>query len=161
MNFFQIQLENGKSVEIKAYDEEQGILRGMGLIKRWNQPRAEVFRTSPYDTTFRKSLVYHINPDFDPNKPILDKDPVFSYKEKASKKRKVRIPGDKVANASSGPRTNHEVPLKDLAESLGVQPGAIRRKLRSADIEKPAGGWGWTSWEDPTVIQIKEWFGGK
>lgn len=161
MNFFQIQFENGKSLEIKAHDDEQGILRGSSLIKRWNQPSAQVFRTNPYNAEFRKHLATHINEDYDPTQPTLDKDPIIPYKEKATKKktRKERIPGEKVASKTSGPRSNHLVPLKDLAERLAVEPGAIRRRLRSANIEKPAGGWGWTSWEDPTVKQIESWFG--
>lgn len=162
MNFYQIQFANGKSFELKAYDDNQGDLRGKALILRWNQPSAEVFRTNPYDANFRKPVSSLVNESYDPTKPTLDRDPAYLHepmkKKKSTKVRKERIKKEKSDNPNAGPRSTHLVPLKELADKLGIEPGSIRRKLRSANTEKPEGGWGWTSWEDPTVIQIQEWF---
>ena len=61
---------------------------------------------------------------------------------------KTKAPAAKAAPAEKATRTR-EIPegmvsLAALADELGILPGALRRKLRGADLTKPEGsGWMW------------------
>lgn len=165
MNFYKIQFQSGKKIEIKAGTDDQAVKRASNLITRWNQPNAIIFRVNPFNAAKTREISTLHNGQYNSGEPSLESDPKELYishqdEKKARKnKRRERKSGSGEAK-SSGSRNNFEVPLKDVAEKAGVKPTALRRKLRGSDIVKPEGGWGWNSWEHPDVVTILEWYRG-
>lgn len=156
MFFFQIDFNDGRAHEYQASNEQIAVHWGKQKMRSWNQPSAIISRTAPNRPEFKKVLTNVENPEFDPTQPRLEKDPRYEYRVPTRKVRK-RKDGSK-SSGTTGPRVTHPVPLKAIADKLEVSPTVLRRKLRSADIEKPSGGWGWDSWEHEDVNQILSWY---
>jgi len=155
MNFYIVEF-NSCSKEIRAVNDQAAVNFAKGMLKRWNQPSCKVYRTSPFSGKRRKvsEIQYSL---YDPSKPSLTQDNIRKLipveKPKKSKEKratKMERKGEK--------RVNRAVPLSAIAEKIGKDPAAIRRKLRKLGIPKPEGGWGWDSWDDPTVKEILSWY---
>lgn len=154
MNFYIVEF-NSCSKEIRAINDQAAVNFAKGMLKRWNQPSCKVYRTNPFSGKRRKVLEVQYS-FYDPSKPSLTQDNIRELipEEKPKKSKRERAAK---AKRKGGKRVSHAVPLSAIAEKLGKDPAAIRRKLRKLDIPKPEGGWGWDSWDDPTVQEILSW----
>jgi hypothetical protein len=161
--------EQDQMVEVKALHETQGMQRGEALARRWNQPSCTVYRINPHNATKDKKVLAMIeNDNYNPELRTKTNDNEIiaahnaAAQDKVKKKRKKKDPssGKKVARPDGSTATvssPHTVPLAAIAEKIDKDPAALRRKLRKSDIDKPQGGWGWSSWEDPAVQEILSW----
>lgn len=154
MNFYKVEFGNC-SKEIKALNDQMAVNFAKRMLERWNQPGCKIYRTNPFSNKRRKVLEIQYN-FYDPSKPILTQDNIRALipgeKPKKSKRERTAKKGRKGEK-----RINYAVPLSTIAEKIGKEPAAIRRKLRKLGIPKPEGGWGWDSWDDPTVQEILSW----
>jgi|SRR5690606_20669398 len=155
MNYYMIIFQDGQKKEFKALNDDQAIKRTDSILRRFNQPEGHTYRTNPYNARQKRKIGSRQNPEYNPEKESITKDPahllIKREPEKPKKKRRVS------ATVSGAPRTNFTVPLKEVAEKMGVEPATLRRKLRRSEIQKPEGGWGWDSWEHPDVREILSW----
>lgn len=157
MNFYAIDF-GGFTKEVRALNDQQAVASGRSVLRRWNQPRCTVYRTNPFNSTFKKEVGTVINENYDPEQPSLTEDPLHLYlSEEPKKKKRKRSTRKGGSQTTTAPRKKFKVPLRAIAEKLETDPAALRRKLRKSDIEKPAGGWGWDSWDDPAVQEILTW----
>jgi len=154
MNFYMVEFGNC-SKEIRAINDQIAVNFAKRMLERWNQPGCKVYRTNPFSNKRRKVLEIQYNL-YDPSKPSLTQDNIWELisvekpkKSKRERAAKTERKGEK--------RVNHAVPLSAIAEKIGKEPSAIRRKLRKLGIPKPEGGWGWDSWDDPIVKEILSW----
>lgn len=158
MNFYALDFGDFTR-EVRALNDQHAAASGRSILKRWNQPRCTIYRTNPFNSTFKKKVETVTNENYDPEQPSLTEDPLHLYlseetKKEKKRKRSARKAGDKTASA---PRKKFKVPLRAIAEKMETDPAVLRRKLRKSDIEKPDGGWGWDSWDDPAVQEILTW----
>lgn len=155
MNFYLVEFGNC-SKEIKALNDQSAINFAKEMLKRWNQPGCKIFRTNPFSNKRRKVLEMQYNL-YDSSKPTLTQDNIreLTPAEKPKKSKKQRAAKER--KGGNEKRVSRAVPLSAIAEKTGKEPAAIRRKLRKLGITKPEGGWGWDSWEDPTVQEIISW----
>ena len=155
MNFYTVEFDNCIK-EIRAINDQSAVNLAKGMLERWNQPSCKVYRTNPFSKERRKLLEIEYSL-YDPSKPSLTQDNIRELISVEKPKKSKRERAAK-AKRKGGKRVSYEVPLSDIAEKVGKDPAAIRRKLRKLGIPKPEGGWGWDSWDDPTVKEILSWF---
>lgn len=156
MNFYMVEFQNC-SKEIKATNDQIAVSFAKGMLRRWNQPGCKIYRINPFSSKNERRKISEIQYDlYDPSKPSLTQDNIRELipVEKPKKSKRERVARTKRKGEK---RVNHAVPLSAIAEKIGKNPAAIRRKLRKLGIPKPEGGWGWDSWDDPIVQEILSW----
>ena len=160
MNFYSIEFQDGYTKEVQNLNDNQAVKMAQSILRRWNQPGCKVYRTNPYNSNKKRLVGEQVNSDFNPDLPVLYKDPIdkiIASKPEPKRKKSVNKKGKKSQSGNSGRKIKYQVPLSAIAEKLGKNPAALRRKLRKSGIQKPEGGWGWDSWEDPVVQEILTW----
>lgn len=158
MNFYSIEFQGGYTKEIQNLNDNQAVKMAQSILRRWNQPSCKVYRTNPYNSNKKRLVGEQVNYGFNPDLPVLYKDPIHKIiASKPERKKSVNKEGKKSQSGNSGRKIKYQVPLSAIAEKLGKNPAALRRKLRKSGIQKPEGGWGWDSWEDPAVQEILTW----
>lgn len=121
-----------------------------------SQLRAHFFRpcqkpeTMPtrYDISIEKELEWESR-KLRGSQPIVVRPPVSTVKPKEKVYREEPIPSR---------RTTGTFTVQDLALELGCTPGQARATLRKSKLEKPQGGWKWSSSEEaePARKEIKK-----
>lgn len=158
MNFYKVEFLDGFTKEIKSLNDDQALKMANSIIRRWNQPGCTVYRTNPYNSNKKRKIGTIKNDQYNPEEPTLQKDPLHTIvAEKAEKKKRTRKTSSKKPSGNTGKRQDFKVPLAAIADKIGKNPAALRRKLRKLGVQKPEGGWGWDSWEDPLVQEMLNW----
>lgn len=120
---------------------------GMSKVHKKKTKRVErrVPVSQEEESKFLESRLAKLRETIEQNSGTVIEEEEMTLPRVSKKKERVKKEGSSVSTTTKQ-EDNYGGPIvtiKDLASELGVEPTVLRKKLRSSDIEKPAGRWEW------------------